>query len=421
MAVLQDVKDDGTTYDRYQPKPTLAPVRPLGTSTPMYGTPQSATQPAPQAPIQERGQTPATPQVQPPPPTTPRNPALPPKATGGLDAFGDKTPTGGQPPAPPSQPMIPPPPPPVGSVGGPMVQPPAPGTPPPNIAPVVPSTGGPMIQPPAPGSTGTPVAPATTGASANITPIVPGGPGDLRYQTITGNDPRLGQTQSQTDTARNALASSPDRQALAAQAFQLLRDQTAPQFAADQRAIGQSAAKFGRIGAGMTTNELTSLDQSRERDLLNAQRGLSLDAAGSTLADNQARLASLSGLEGQQYGQGQASRDELRGERGYQNQTDQQARQDEIQRQLLQDQLLNSQFGREQGRAGLDAQIGFGQDPTGVLQNQGNYYGDQANASGEGNANLLDLWAQSQAGQALPPAPTLPTPEEIARQTAGVR
>lgn len=375
MAMLQDVKDDGTAYPRYQPAPQLAPVRPLGISTPMYGTPQ-----APLLPIQQRGQTTAT-------PTTAATLPAPPRPKPGLQQDQNTAPeTPATPPTPPSGPTLPPPPPPVGSVGGPMVQPPA---------------------PTAPGG-----APATTGTGAAITPITPGGANDLRYAMISGNDPRLGTTQGMVDTAAATVANAPDRQALAAQAFQLLRDQTEPQFQMDQRTIGQNAAKFGRIGAGMTTNELTSLDQARERDLLNAQRGLSLDAAGSTLSDRLNQLGALSGLEGQQFGQGQASRGELRGERSYQDQIDQQARDNEIQTRMLEDQLLNSQFGRDQSRAALEAQIGFGQDPAGTLMQQGGYYGDQANASGSSTADLLNLWYQSQRPPAgatpgiVAPAPT---------------
>lgn len=407
--VLEDVKEDGTAYPRFQPKPTLAPVRPTGQATPMLGTPQTQAPLAPLQPIQERGQsapgmTPAvTPQAS-------RNPALPPKTPTlpeDQQTPGSSGPTGGQPP---SQPMIPPPPPPVGTMpGGPMVNPQAPGTG--NTGIVPPTTGGPMVQPPAPGSTGTPTSPATTGDTAAIAPIVAGGTNDLRYQTITGNDPRLGQTQTQVDTARDTLSSTPDRTELAAQALQLLRERTAPQYAADQRAIGQSAAKFGRIGAGMTTNELTDLNLTRERDLDRTSRELANTAAGQTMSDRLARLGALGGLESQQFGQGQAGRDELRGERSYQNQTDQQARDDERQRLLLEDQLLNSQFGREQSRASLLGQLGFGQDPTGALMGQGGYYGDMANQSGAGASDLLQLWAQQQAAGGAPaataPAPTV--------------
>lgn len=405
--VLQDVKEDGTSYDRLQPKPVLAPVRPLGTSTPMYGQPQDAgttllNQPMVNAMAPVSGATAARP---PKPKLLPEDVATP----------GSSGPTGGQPPAPQSQPnVIPPPPPPVGTVpGGPMVNPQAPGAG--NTGIVPPSTGGPMVNPPAPGSTGTPTSPVTTGAS--ITPIVPGGAGDLRYQNILPSDPRLGQTQGQVDTARDTLSSTPDRTELAAQALQLLRERTAPQYAADQRAIGQSAAKFGRIGAGMTTNELTDLNLTRERDLDRTSRELANTAAGQTMSDRLARLGALTGIEGQQFGQGQAGRDELRGERGYQNQTDQQARQDEIQRMLLEDQLLNSQFGRDQSRASLLGQLGFGQDPTGALMGQGGYYGDMANQSGAGASDLLQLWAEQQARQpagatpgTVAPAPTTTPP-----------
>lgn len=395
MAILQDVKDDGTSYDRFQPKPALAPVRPTAKATPMYGQPQAPAI-APLQPIQERGNAGAGvtafggPMVNAQAPTGQRNPALPPKTPTlpeDLQAPGNSGSTEGQP-ATPGPNVIPPPPPPVGTVGGPMVNPGVPGA----------------MQPPAPPAGQPPAA---------ITPFGPG-QNDLRYQNITANDPRLGTTQGQVDTARDTLASTPDRTELAAQALQLLRERSAPQYAADQRAIGQSAAKFGRIGAGMTTNELTDLNLTRERDLDRSSRELANQAAGSTMSDRLARVGALSGLETQQFGQGQAGRDELRGERGYQNETDQRARDDERTRLLLEDQLLNSQFGREQSRAALVGQLGFGQDPTGVLQGQGDYYGDMAGQSGGGASDLLRLWYEQQAG-VLPPAPAIPTAADIAR------
>lgn len=374
--VLQDVKEDGTAYPRQQPKPALAPVRPLGVSTPMYGEPQAPNI----APV-------GGPMVNPQAPQAQRNPALPPKTN--LPTEDQPSASGGpmvNPPAPqtPTGPQIPPPPPPVGTVGGPMVNPGVPG-----------AMQTPPAQPPVPGT------PAVT---------MPFGPGqnDLRYQNIFAQDPRLAGTQGQVDTARDTLSSTPDRTELAAQALQLLRERTQAGYEQDQRSIGQSAAKFGRIGAGMTTNELTDLNLTRERDLDRSARELANQAAGSTMSDRLARVSALSGLEGQQFGQGQAGRDEIRGERGYQNEVDQRARDEERQRLLLEDSLLNSQFGREQSRASLLGQLGFGQDPTGTLMGQGGYYGDMAGESGAGAADLLRLWYEQQAG--LPATTSAPAP-----------
>lgn len=196
----------------------------------------------------------------------------------------------------------------------------------------------------------------------SMTPINP--EADLRSQQIApGFDPRLAQTQKQTDTARNTLANTafadytpvaaapnpeadqyrsqaasalgtgqlgntdtsrsqnlinqaaqsygaggvsyggdttqvrglltnslsglngPDRSSLAQQAFKLLQEQNAPARALAQRQVGQKAASLGRIGAGMTTNDLTGLEQSYAREDDQAQRALAQDAAARTLED----------------------------------------------------------------------------------------------------------------------------------------
>lgn len=404
QAPLEDVKPDGTSYTRLQPKPQTVPS--MGIQTPRLPVAATSFTGDVQAlPIQERGKTPVAastltgggPMVQPPAPGT-RNPALPPKP--GVSTLpedqitpGSSGPDGGQPQPPPGPPPIPPP---VGQAGGPMVNPPAPGVTPP---------GGPNIIPPPPGTT-----PAGGGGSVpvSLNQFSPGA--DLRNTAITpGTDPRLASTQGQVDTARDALSTGPDRAALAAQNFQLLRDSTQPQYDAAVRQVGANAAKFGRIGAGMTTNELTSLDQSRERDLLQAQKGLSLDAAGSTLADRQAILSSLGGLEGQQYGEGASGRNELRGERGYQTDFAQQGLTNEQNRLGLEDTLTNSEFGRNQERARTLAAIGGSSDPTAALGGQADYYGGQAGASGQSVAELLAN-AAYQRGTTAAPAPTAPRP-----------
>jgi hypothetical protein len=86
------------------------------------------------------------------------------------------------------------------------------------------------------------------------------------------------------DTALQGLQ-GPDRAALAAQTLGLLEERTQPGFEAAQRQTGQRAAALGRLGSGMTTNDLTGVLQGRERMLDQSRRELATDAAGRTLDD----------------------------------------------------------------------------------------------------------------------------------------
>lgn len=94
-----------------------------------------------------------------------------------------------------------------------------------------------------------------------------------------------------TTSARGLLSSSlanlngPDRSELAAKAFQLMQDQAAPARAQGFQDVGRRAAALGRIGAGMTTNDLTGLEQDYTRQDNLAKRDLALQAASQTLQD----------------------------------------------------------------------------------------------------------------------------------------
>lgn len=87
-----------------------------------------------------------------------------------------------------------------------------------------------------------------------------------------------------TSQLQNATT-APDRLALAQQAFSTLTASGVPQYQQDLRTVGQSAARLGRIGAGMTTNELTGVELARQRTLDEAAQNLSTEAAGKTLDD----------------------------------------------------------------------------------------------------------------------------------------
>ncbi len=77
----------------------------------------------------------------------------------------------------------------------------------------------------------------------------------------------------------------PNRSELAAKAYQLQRERDAPTRDLERRGVGQRAAALGRIGAGMTTNDLTGLEASYARSDDEAKRQLALDAAGAELGD----------------------------------------------------------------------------------------------------------------------------------------
>jgi hypothetical protein len=119
-----------------------------------------------------------------------------------------------------------------------------------------------------------------------------------------------------------ALQNGPDRGQLAKQNFDLL-DQTAREATnRDLRVIGQDAAKWGRIGSGLTTTNLADLGERNTIDRLRAQTGMSLDAAGQTMADRlntagaiQSGFGALSGADAQTAGINQSYRNEARGER----------------------------------------------------------------------------------------------------------
>ena len=90
--------------------------------------------------------------------------------------------------------------------------------------------------------------------------------------------------------------SSPDRGQLAADAFQLMRELTEPAYQMAQRDVAKKAGALGRVGAGMTTNELGDIYTLRERSLDQTGRDMALQAAGQTLNDQLARISAGQGL-----------------------------------------------------------------------------------------------------------------------------
>jgi hypothetical protein len=237
--------------------------------------------------------------------------------------------------------------------------------------------------PPAAGGLGLPgggsVSPPVPGSGAQ-----PGGQPSVPYAALSGFGP--GNDLIGTQIAPTA---GPDRAALAGQAYDLIAQQAEPAYQQQLRTVGQDAAKFGRIGSGLTTSQLGDVQALHQRDLNQAQQALSINAGGQTLAD-QAAL-----------------RGELRGERGYQGGLQTQAQQDAINQQLVQDQLLNSATGREQGRIGDLIQLGQTGNPGSTLLGASGQVANQAGQTGQNASDLLQYWAMLQqlgktAGAAAP-------------------
>lgn len=160
---------------------------------------------------------------------------------------------------------------------------------------------------------------ATQTGSATVGPFAGIGGGTFGPQSDTASA-RAGITQD-----LGALRGAPNRGELAAQNFDLIQQRGAPQFQRELRDVGARAASLGRVGAGVTTNELTDVFTQRQRDLDQVRSGLALDSAGREFGDRFNQLQASQGVAGQLFGQdiGDASfqqglRGEARGERGFQ-------------------------------------------------------------------------------------------------------
>lgn len=104
----------------------------------------------------------------------------------------------------------------------------------------------------------------------------------------------------------NNASSAPDRGTLAMQTFRNIQAAGQPAYDQSVRAAASNAAKYGRIGAGQTTNELDDLQLARQRSLDTTSSQLATDAAGQTLSDRLAVAQQALGQYGAYQGADQA-------------------------------------------------------------------------------------------------------------------
>lgn len=123
---------------------------------------------------------------------------------------------------------------------------------------------------------------------------------------------------------------------------------------------------------------LAGQEYGQQQGLRNEARGerdAGLDRLLSTLNAKRGVLGDVAGLEGQQFAQGQGVRNEIRTERDFENMLARLAQGDRIQKLQLEDELLNSEFGRWLSQAGLFADVGYGGNPADAYFRRANYGG----------------------------------------------
>jgi hypothetical protein len=213
--------------------------------------------------------------------------------------------------------------------GGPMINPGIPGMPNPNGGGVTTMPGG--VQP---------INPGIVPNRPNIGPGMPAQPpsGPIIGPSIPGQQPTTAQQTSITqfgpgnDLRDNQIAPNQDvdRLKIAGDYFSQFAESTDPAYQKSIRDATKAAAANGRLGSGMLTTDYGDLAGDRSRELDLQRRGFLTQALEGTIDD------------------ARSNRDELRGERDYQTGSAQQATENAIRQRLLEEALLNGQFGRDQ-------------------------------------------------------------------------
>jgi hypothetical protein len=111
-----------------------------------------------------------------------------------------------------------------------------------------------------------------------------GGGGGTPYDALTA------QLNGKVSGALDKVLDGPDRGKLAGDAYDQLVARSQPGYEHGLRDLGKRAAALGRVGAGMTTNELTDYGLTRERDLDMSRRELATQSAQQSIADRLAQL-----------------------------------------------------------------------------------------------------------------------------------
>lgn len=188
-----------------------------------------------------------------------------------------------------------------------------------------------------------------------------------------------------------------NRFGLAKQYLDTYSQQQLPQFQSQLRSAIQGRAALGGLGSGMLNTDVGNLDLAQQRDYNAHAQNFLTDALGNQINDNANQ------------------RQELRGERGYENGLEDQGYNRARQGMYDQDYLTNSSFNR-----GLEqAQFGYGGNPAGAQAAAGDYYGQQSANAGNAlsgmiqNSQLLKALGMGGLNQSSPAPQSGITPEVL--------
>jgi hypothetical protein len=206
---------------------------------------------------------------------------------------------------------------------------------------------------------------------------------------------RLLGAQGQTDASLSKVLDGPDRVALASGAYDDFATRANRNFNRARTDATNDAAAHGQIGSGQLTNRYGDLEETLQENDALARSGLIRDAVTGTIGDRLNNYGAARNAENAAYGEDVGGRNELRGERGYQQSLAEQAIQRRIQQQQAEQGATQQDF---QNGATLYG-IGNASDPTGAYQNAAaNASNEAASSSGDVGA-LIQAWLRSRQPQ----------------------
>jgi len=139
-------------------------------------------------------------------------------------------------------------------------------------------------------------------------------PAAAQYGQATQQAAQYGAPAADTTAARagitsrlNDMTNAPNRVAQAQDAFKLVRESGQGDYDAAVRDVGRDAAKFGRIGAGMTSSKVGDLFGQRQSSLDRTAAELSQNAAALQRQDQSEMLNSTRAAAGDLFGQDMAT------------------------------------------------------------------------------------------------------------------
>jgi hypothetical protein len=250
----------------------------------------------------------------------------------------------------------------------------------PNAGTMLPPSGPAPITSSAPGSV--PGA-STFGADQNL----------IQTQIDPAASPRLLGAQGLTDSAVSQALTGPDRFAIAKDKYDTFAANADSNFSRKVKDATNAAAAHGQIGSGMLTNEYGDLTERYKLDDNTTRANFLDDALTGTIGDRLSNANLARSNENSIYGQEANARNEVRGERGYQQSLAEQA----IAQRIAQNQMEQGQQQQNFGDAATLYGLGNLNDPTNAYQNAaGLASGEAASSSADVGALLRAYLARGQ-------------------------